>query len=146
MKTSKVVLFSIGILFLSSCKKLDESVQGYFFIQNADNEQYTLYINDRVVGILEESPVIPLICIDSTLVQTTLFTIENKKNNFVLENANGEKVASGKFTTKENSFSSSSEANFGATYVNLSHEQNYIIMGFNVDEPTIEYTNQCVLD
>ena len=146
MKTSKVVLFSIGILFLSSCKKLDESVQGYFFIQNADNEQYTLYINDRVVGILEESPVIPLICIDSTLVQTTLFTIENKKNNFVLENANGEKVASGKFTIKENSFSSSSEANFGATYVNLSHEQNYIIMGFNVDEPTIEYTNQCVLD
>jgi hypothetical protein len=146
MKTSKVVLFSIGILFLSSCKKLDESVQGYFFIQNADNEQYTLYINDRVVGILEESPVIPLICIDSTLVQTTLFTIENKKNNFVLENANGEKVASGKFTIKENSFSSSSEANFGATYVNLSHEQNSIIMGFNVDEPTIEYTNQCVLD
>jgi len=146
MKTSKVVLFSIGILFLSSCKKLDESVQGYFFIQNADNEQYTLYINDRVVGILEESPVIPLICIDSTLVQTTLFTIENKKNNFVLENANGEKVASGKFTIKENSFSSSSEANFGATYVNLSHEQNSIIMGFNVDELTIEYTNQCVLD
>ncbi|HAQ70158.1 hypothetical protein N9P66_00025 [Salibacteraceae bacterium] len=146
MKPHTAILFAIGIIFLSSCKKLDEEVQGYFFIQNADNEQYTLYINDKEVGILEESPVIPLICFDSTLVQTTLFTIENKKNNFVLENANGEKVASGKFTIKENSFSSSSEANFGATYVNHSREQNSIIMGFNVDEPVSEYTNQCVLE
>jgi hypothetical protein len=146
MKTSTAVLFSIGIISLSSCKKLDESVQGYFFVQNAGNEEYTLYINDKEVGILEESPVIPLICFDSTLVQTTLFTIENKKNNFVLENANGEKVASGKFTIKENSFSSSSEANFGATYVNHSREQKSIIMGFNVDEPVSEYTNQCVLE
>ena len=38
MKPHTAFLFAIGIIFLSSCKKLDEEVQGYFFIQNTDNE------------------------------------------------------------------------------------------------------------
>ncbi|MEX2596768.1 MAG: hypothetical protein WEC59_07545 [Salibacteraceae bacterium] len=143
MKHHTAFLLALAIITLLSCKKLDEEVQGHFFVQNADGEDYTLFINDEKVGVLDESPVIPLICIDSTLFQTTLFTIENKKNKFVLKNTNGEKVTSGKFTIKENSFSSSAEANFGPIYVSHSYEKNSIILGFNTIEVDQEYINQC---
>ncbi len=144
MKTTTAFLFAFGIIVLSSCKKLDESVQGYFFVQNVGNEEYTLYINDREIGVLEESPVIPLICIDSTLMSTTTYTMDLKRNAYEVKNSNNEIVAQGLFRLRNNGMTGRSSKDLGAMYMNST--KNTLIVGFNTEEVDHEYINQCALN
>lgn len=144
MKTSTAVLFSLGIIFLSSCKKLDEEIQGYFFVQNTDGEEYSLKINGKDVGVLPENNVIPLVCVDSTLVQTTMYTIDTKKNEYELKNSKNEVVAKGLFKIRNNGMTGRASKDFGAMYMNST--QNTLIVGFNTEEIDQDYVNQCAIE
>ena len=81
-------------------------------------------------------------CIDSTLIQTTMYTIDTKKNEYELKNSKGELVAVGKFKITDKSLSMTGDKDLGVTHISSS--KNSLIMGFNVDAPTPEYLSQCL--
>ena len=135
---SKTLLFVLTSLeVFTACKReLNEPYQGYFFIQNTNQQTFTLYINDEIVGDLEETTQFPIICVDSTLVQTTQIPITHRKNDFVLVNALGEIVTDGSFKIERNGTSSESLSNIGSTYIKFF--DNRVVVGFNIlDNPIL---------
>ncbi|MEQ9187627.1 MAG: hypothetical protein RLP15_07815 [Cryomorphaceae bacterium] len=139
IRTLPVLALSV-VFGLSACKKLDEPVDAHFFVQNA-KEDYTLYINDVRVGVINSTTEIPVICDDSLMMLTTPYVIELKKNSYRLEDESSKVVASGSIRLGKQSVSTSGEQDFGGTYVWIRGSE--MIMGFNSETITPELINRC---
>lgn len=119
------------LLALLGCKReLPAPYQGYFFLQESPGESYRLYLNEQLVGRVENTALFPVACIDSTLTEATVIPITHRKNDFVLVDALGTTLSEGTFKIDKNGTSYESTSNLGITYIKILDKT--VVVGFNL--------------
>ena len=135
MNKHTLILALVVIAALSACRKLEEPIEGYFYVLEDNSDTYTLYLNKEKIGILPVSDTLASPCDPLTLTNTLYQEMVLKRNKYEVKNSAGDVVSEGKFKVNNNeALSYSLGGKLG--HVKVSLHDGKLVMGFNADFPS----------